>query len=134
MYETLLLFQVQQRLQEHITETFLLQLLGIASDWSLRVGNLLRPIRSTTQIWVVTRHQYGISAVGRVASRNVGYFFRQTPTSVIIPFEFMFFPQGTEDKSLLAGYVAMFLEKYNTAQVCGLDTQRLRSHVLVVCG
>ena len=30
---------------------------------SLREGNLLQPIRSTTQIWVVTRHQYGISAV-----------------------------------------------------------------------
>ena len=25
-------------------------------------GNLLQPIRSTSQIWVVTRHQYGISA------------------------------------------------------------------------
>ena len=31
------------------------------------VGNLIQPIRSTTQIWVVTRHQYGISALlGRV--------------------------------------------------------------------
>ena len=37
--------------------------LGSASDWSCRVGNLLQPIRSTTQIWVVTRHQYGISAL-----------------------------------------------------------------------
>ena len=36
--------------------------LGSASDWSCRVGNLIQPIRSTTQIWVVTRHQYGISA------------------------------------------------------------------------
>ena len=31
--------------------------LGSAFDWSSRVGNLLQPIRSTTQIWVVTRHQ-----------------------------------------------------------------------------
>ena len=37
--------------------------LGSASDWSCRVGNLIQPIRSTTQIWVVTRHQYGISAL-----------------------------------------------------------------------
>ena len=37
--------------------------LGSASDWSCRVGNLIEPIRSTTQIWVVTRHQYGISAL-----------------------------------------------------------------------
>ena len=34
-----------------------------ASDWSCRVGNLIQPIRSTAQIWVVTRHQYGISAL-----------------------------------------------------------------------
>ena len=37
--------------------------LGSASDWSCRVGNLIQPIRSTTQIWVVTRHQYEISAL-----------------------------------------------------------------------
>ena len=37
--------------------------LGSASDWSCRVGNLFQPITSTTQIWVVTRHQYGISAL-----------------------------------------------------------------------
>ena len=35
-----------------------------ASDWSCRVGIFFfQPIRSTTQIWVVTRHQYGISAL-----------------------------------------------------------------------
>ena len=32
-------------------------------DWSCLVGNLIQPIRSTTQIWVVTRHQYGTSAL-----------------------------------------------------------------------
>ena len=37
--------------------------LGSASDWLCNVGNLLRPIRSTFQIWVVTRHQYRISAL-----------------------------------------------------------------------
>ena len=37
--------------------------LGSASHWSCREGNLLHLIRSTTQIWVVTRHQYGISAI-----------------------------------------------------------------------
>ena len=35
--------------------------LASTSDWSCRVRNLLQPIRSTTQIWVVMRHQYGIS-------------------------------------------------------------------------
>ena len=37
--------------------------LGSASDWSCRMGNLFQPIRSTTQFWVETRHQYGISAL-----------------------------------------------------------------------
>ena len=35
--------------------------LGSASDWSYRKGNLFQPIRITTQIWVMTRRQYGIS-------------------------------------------------------------------------
>ena len=58
---------------------------GSASDWSCRVGNLIQPIRSTTQIWVVTHHQYGISVLvfkhhlGRkllVALPNVCCFLR----------------------------------------------------------
>ena len=35
---------------------------GSASNWLCRVANLLQPIRSISQIWVVARHQYGISA------------------------------------------------------------------------
>ena len=31
--------------------------------WLCRVGDLHQPIRSTTKIWAVTRHQYGISAL-----------------------------------------------------------------------
>ena len=37
--------------------------LGRASDWLKQISHAGRPIRSTTQIWVVTRHQYGISAL-----------------------------------------------------------------------
>ena len=56
--------------------------LGSASNWWFCEGNLLQPIKSTTQVWVVTRYQHGISAgVPRtlfrgdlVASRNVGCF------------------------------------------------------------
>ena len=33
-----------------------------ASDWLCRERNLLQPIRRTTQIWVVNRHQDEISA------------------------------------------------------------------------
>ena len=38
-------------------------LMSRPSDWTCRVGHLLHPIRSTTQIWVVTCHQYRISAL-----------------------------------------------------------------------
>ena len=37
--------------------------LGSASDWLKQMALTARPIRSTTQIWIVTRHQYGISAL-----------------------------------------------------------------------
>ena len=37
--------------------------LGSASDWSCHLENLLQPIRSTMQIWKVTCHQCGISAL-----------------------------------------------------------------------
>ena len=60
--------------------------LGIASDWLNQISHAARPVRSTTQIWVVTRHQYGISVLvsqtsfgGKlpvVASPNVGCFLR----------------------------------------------------------
>ena len=42
--------------------------LGSSSDW-LKQN---RPIRSTTQIWVVTPHQYGISAVVSLTSFREG--------------------------------------------------------------
>ena len=37
--------------------------LGSASDWLNQILHAARPVRSTTQIWAVTRHQYGISAL-----------------------------------------------------------------------
>ena len=37
--------------------------LGSTSDWLKQISLAERPIRSTTQILVVTRHQYGISHV-----------------------------------------------------------------------
>ena len=49
--------------------------MGSVSDWSCRVGNLLQPVRSTTQIWEVTRHQCGISAL--VYQRSQGNQWRR---------------------------------------------------------
>ena len=37
--------------------------LGSASDWSCCEGNLLQPVRSTTQFSIATRPQYGIYAL-----------------------------------------------------------------------
>ena len=37
--------------------------LGSASDWLNQISHPAWPIRSTTQIWVVTRHQYRISSL-----------------------------------------------------------------------
>ena len=37
--------------------------LGSASVWFNQISHAARPIRSTTQIWVVTGDQYGISAL-----------------------------------------------------------------------
>ena len=59
--------------------------LSSASDWLNQISHAKRPMRSTTQICIVTRHQYGISALVSqtsfgvkpvVASPNVGCFLR----------------------------------------------------------
>ena len=57
--------------------------LGSASDWLCGVGNLIQPIRSTTQIWIVTRIEFLRSFFRRhlagkpvVASPNGGCFLR----------------------------------------------------------
>ena len=58
---------------------------GSASDWLNQISHVAWPMRSTTQIWVVTCHQYGICGsflrchlAGKpvVASPNVGCFVR----------------------------------------------------------
>ena len=51
--------------------------MGSASDWLNQISHAARPIRSTTQICAVTRHQYGISALVSHTS-----FGRETSGSV----------------------------------------------------
>ena len=51
--------------------------LGSTSDWLNQISHAARLIRRTTQIWIVTRHQYGISAL---VSRTS--FGRETSGSV----------------------------------------------------
>ena len=37
--------------------------LGSASDWLNQISHTARPIISTNQMWVVTHHRYGVSAL-----------------------------------------------------------------------
>ena len=89
--------------------------LGTASYWLCRVGNLIQPIRSTTQIWEVTRHQYGISAlVSQMGNQymvvlpNVSCFLRlpnecRTQWLTRIDFQISFNPDGQIDDGFLKG-------------------------------
>ena len=51
--------------ESFILMTYHYQALGSASDWLKQIYLAARPIKSPTQIWVMTRHQYGISALVR---------------------------------------------------------------------
>ena len=74
--------------------------LGSASDWLKQTSHALCSFRNTTQIWVVTRHQYGISALvfsdvilrgNRWWRRKMSSVFsRYKCPSVIIPGFFIF--------------------------------------------
>ena len=80
--------------------------LGSASDWLNQISHAARPIRSTsTQIWVVTCHPYGISALasktlfGGETSGGVAkcrLFYQATPVDAFISslsvFLFCWFP------------------------------------------
>ena len=74
-------FPIKWRLRNKCRNSILMKRhypdLGSASDWLCRVGNLIQPIRSTTQIWVVMCHQYGISALVSQTS-----FGRETSGSI----------------------------------------------------
>ena len=60
-------FPTKRRLRNERRNSILMTLhyadLDSASDWLNQISHKARPIRSTTLIWVVTRHQYGISAL-----------------------------------------------------------------------
>ena len=75
----------EKRVRNSILGTCHYPVLGSATDWLKKIFHAARPTTSTTQMWVVTRHQYGISALvsqtsfrGKqgVASPNVGCFLR----------------------------------------------------------
>ena len=61
------LFSAKWRLRNNCRNSILMTChypdLGSPSDWLNQISHAARPIRSTTQIWVVACHQYGISAL-----------------------------------------------------------------------
>ena len=67
--------------------------LGSASDWLKQISLAAPPIRSTTKIWVVTRHQYGISVlVSQTSLRGETGWWRR---------EMRLFSQATANCTLL---------------------------------
>ena len=54
---------LRNKLRNSIRMTFHYPDLGNASNWLNQISHTSRPIRSTTQIWEVMHHQYGISAL-----------------------------------------------------------------------
>ena len=67
-------FPTKRRLRNERRNSILMTIhypdVGSASNWLNQISHTARPIRSTTQIWVVTRHRYGISA--RVSQTSFG--------------------------------------------------------------
>ena len=57
--------------------------LGSASDWLKQISQAAQPIRSTTQIRVATRHQYGINFCVVVTLRIVVCFLRVHPSRTL---------------------------------------------------
>ena len=53
----------EKRAQKFHTDDSSLSRSGQCSDWLNQISHATRPIKSTTQIWVVSRHQYGISTL-----------------------------------------------------------------------
>ena len=45
---------------------------GSTSDWLKQISLAARPIRGTTQIWVVTRHQYAACFSGVISGETSG--------------------------------------------------------------
>ena len=65
-----------------------------AFDWPYHLGNLIQPIRNNTQIWVVTCHQYGISAL--VSQRSFGRETRGSVAKCWLFSQAKAFPESTE--------------------------------------
>ena len=108
--------------------------LGSASDWLNQISHAARPIRSTTQIWVVTRHQYGISAFVSQTS-----FGGETSGSVV---KCRLFSQAIENSKRISSHLLSSLEGQNKDTSAASQTLptvirsrlRCRPHIVVRLG
>ena len=82
--------------------------LGNASNWLNQISHASRPIRSTTQIWEMMHHQYGISALVSQAS-----FSGETIGRII---------QG------ISQLYHIFVKKFSVFLICSLDLRRSRNY------
>ena len=94
--------------------------LDSASDWLNQISHAARPFSSSIQIWVVTRHQYGISTLvfrtsfgGRklvLALPNVGCFLRLlTPAIWVFGSEINIIITNTVMQLYVAGSIFQYI-------------------------
>ena len=101
----------------------------LTDDWLKLISHVARPIRSATQIWVVTRHQYGTSAIVSQTS------FREETSGDIA--QCRLFPQ-----TMLLGIEMLFLTemlakmqqygRLKRKKSCGNSTRNLKARMVCV--
>ena len=105
--------------------------LGSASDWLNQISHAARPIGSTPQIWVMTHHQYGISAFVSQTS-----FGGETSGSVV---KCRLFSQATENSKRISSHLLSSLGAQNKDTSAASQTLptvirsslRCRRHIVV---
>ena len=108
--------------------------LGSASDWLNQISHAARPTGSTTQIWVMTHHQYGISAFVSQTS-----FGGETSGSVV---KCRLFSQAIENSKRISSHPLISLGAQNKDTSAAPQTLltvirsrlRCRPHIVVRLG
>ena len=96
---------------------------GSASDWLKQISHAAGPIRSTTQIWVVIHHQYGVSTLVSLMS-----FHGENQMTAVFSGHVRWCQLCT--RQLLISYSAS--GKSGQIQFLTLYLQALEQHILVI--
>ena len=79
--------------------------LGSASDWLSQISRAARPIRNITQVWVVTRDQYGIARFSDVFWRGNQWWRRQMSAVYSVYFKAILKLQSSQVKRTLVDII-----------------------------